>query len=96
MEEKKENVELVDPSSIPVEDRLATISIVWTKDGKVFMSQPSEAHLTIKMLSVALSTLADNLLKISNLAKQKPQTPAIVPARTNQIPPFDPRFIRKG
>jgi hypothetical protein len=82
----------VDPDSIPEQDRLATLTIVWTKDNNVLVKFPKEVHIAVKMVSIALNIVSDLVMQQKQSQPKEPQR--IIPA--THIPKTDPRFIKKG
>jgi hypothetical protein len=89
-----------DPATIPMEDRAATLTIIWTKTGQIYTSYPTEHHYAVKMLGVALNAVADAIQKSYVEALQRIKSggigkePLIVPA--SALPQgVDPRFLRK-
>jgi hypothetical protein len=81
----------IDPDSIPMEDRIATLTIVWTKTNNVLVKFPKEAHFAVKMVSIALNIVSD--LVMNQVQTAVPPQSRIIPA--THIPKIDPRFVKK-
>jgi hypothetical protein len=47
----------VDPASIPNNERLATLQVVWTKAGQIYTSYPVEPYYSLPMISAALDAV---------------------------------------
>lgn len=84
-------------SEVPMKDRIATMVLVWTKDGKILMEYPNETHIALKMLTTVMSQLADNEMRkyreVQNMAAELGKKIVIPPS--TRLPSFDPRFLRK-
>lgn len=77
----------------PVEDRFATLTIVWTKDNQILVNYPQEVHIAIKMLARGMDVVAECAKENAEMAK------ALVAKEPSKfiMPPYvDPRFRRKG
>ena len=42
---------------IPGKDRMATLTLIWTKQGQIHSSYPTEPHMSLPMLAVGLDSV---------------------------------------
>ncbi len=72
----------------PVEDRIATVTIVWAKDGDILCSYPEDLWLAMRIMSRGIDAIAEKAKEIEALKAKEPSR-IIMPAQ------FDPRFLRR-
>lgn len=86
------------PEDIPPEERIAALTIVWSKDGRILVGFPLELHLAMKMMAVASNIMADLALQrhrdaVESIAKSQEELDRRI-SLANKIPPFDETVLR--
>ena len=73
----------------PEEERIATFTIVWAKDGRMLVNYPLSVPIATKMLSSAMGVVSDHAAAQEDAAKVQQPSKIIMP------PMVDPRFLKR-